>query len=71
MIPSECRVGSPFFLLSTRKLGFQGMLWASLKIFWWPCEEISIVVLAKVQDAIEAIEKKSIRKGETMWKKLP
>ena len=28
-------------------------------------------VLAKVQDAVEAIEKKSIRKGETVRKKLP
>ena len=30
-----------------------------------------IVVLAKVQDVVEAIEKKSIWRGETMLKKLP
>ena len=41
------------------------------RIFWWPHKEIAIVVLAKVQDAVEAIEKKSSWRGETMPKKLP
>ena len=71
MILPECRLGSPFFLLSMRKLGFQGMLQASYKTFWWPCKEITIVVLAKAQDVVEAIEKKFIQKGEIVWKRLP
>ena len=41
------------------------------KIFWWPYKEIVTAVLGKVQDVVEAIEKKSIWRGETVWKKLP
>jgi len=58
-------------LLLMQKSGFQGMLQASYKIFWWPCKEIVTVVLAKIQDVVKAIEKKSIQMGKTVHKSCP
>ena len=59
------------FLLSMQKSGFQGMLQASYKIFWWSCKEIATLAFVKAQDVVKTIIQKSIQRGETVQKKLP
>ena len=70
MILLEGRLGSPFFIVNTEvRLPMNAL--SKLKYLLMACKEIATMVLAKVQDVVKAIEKKSIRRGEIVWKKLP
>ena len=70
MILLEGRLGSPIFIVNTEvRLPMNAL--SKLKYLLMACKEIATVVLAKVQDVVKAIEKKSIQRGEIVWKKLP
>ena len=70
MILPECRLGSPIFIVNTEvRLPMNAL--SKLKYLLMACKEIATVVLAKVQDVVEAIKKKSIRRGRSCEKSCP